>query len=174
MRRETEKCLGILHSFTDELIENRRRQLFEKKTETNEQYMPTDNDEVDIGVKRKYNFVDIMLHARVDGIPLTNLEIREEVDTFIFEGHDTTMSAITFALYSIAKFADVQRKCIDEIRAVIGDDRSTPITMGMLNSLAYMDLVIKETLRIYPPVPVIGRKIENEVTISKCINTSKY
>lgn len=162
MRHETNECLRILHGFTDGLIRNRRQQL--KTSEISEPYMP---DESEIGAKRKYNFVDIMLHALVDGKPLTNLEIREEVDTFIFEGHDTTMSAITFALYSIAKFADVQQKCVDEIRATIGDDSRTPITMGMLNSLPYMDLVIKETLRMYPAVPVIGRKIEHEVTISE-------
>jgi len=40
-------------------------------------------------------------------------------------GHDTTSSAISFTLFNIAKHAEVQQKCIDEIRSVIGDDPAT-------------------------------------------------
>lgn len=163
MRREINRCLHTMHSFSDGLIRQRRRELLEQSQQPPAGAQQPDSDGE---VKRLQNFVDILLHVQVDGRQLTDREIREEVDTFMFEGHDTTTAAITFALYNIAKFPDVQRKCMDEIYATIGDDCTRPLTGQMLNSLPYMDLVIKETLRMYPPVPSVGRRIQKEVTIS--------
>lgn len=53
----------------------------------------------------------------------------QRVVFFHCQGHDTTNSAIAFALLNIAKRPDIQQKCIDEIRDVIGDDLSRPVDM---------------------------------------------
>lgn len=179
-RRTMNGHLKTLHNFTDSLIRRRRNELLldaRNGDATSTQQEPTTTTHYllnDDGSKRKQNFVDILLHAQIDGRPLSNLDIREEVDTFMFEGHDTTTSAITFCLYNIAKYATVQRRCVEEIRRVMGGDRAGDAdaavaapTMGQLNSMPYMDLVIKETLRLFPAVPVVGRIIEQETTISE-------
>lgn len=168
MFRRNQKYLRILHRFTDDMIQRRRDVLL--RLETVDQ--PTDVVDVDGRQPDKplHNLVDILLHARSsDGRPLSNADIREEVDTFIFEGHDTTTSAITFCLYHIAKYADVQRRCFDECRAIAGDDPHAPLTIGQLRALPYLDAVIRETLRLYPSVPAIGRKIGHETTISEFV-----
>lgn len=85
----------------------------------------------------------------------------------ILQGHDTTTSAITFCLYNIAKYADVQEKCFKEIREVFGADKSAPTTLSNLNGLHYLELVIKETLRLYPSVPFIGRKALEDLELSE-------
>ncbi|XP_062557215.1 cytochrome P450 4d1-like [Armigeres subalbatus] len=85
------------------------------------------------------------------------------IDTFMFEGHDTTTSAISFLTGILAKYPDVQQKVYDEVRSVIGDNSNVPVTLSMLNQLNYLDLVIKETLRLYPSVPIFGRALlENQ------------
>jgi cytochrome P450 family 4 len=92
----------------------------------------------------------------------------------IFQGHDTTTSGIAFCLYNLAKFPETQKKAFDEIRNVIGDDVNRPVSQNDLNNLNYLDLCIKESLRIYPSVPIYGRKIHENVEISEklCLNVA--
>lgn len=61
----------------------------------------------------------------------------------------------------------MQRKCFEEIQRVIGGNKDKPVTLQDLQNLSYLDLVIKETLRLYPSVPLIGREITEETSISK-------
>jgi cytochrome P450 family 4 len=94
------------------------------------------------------NLLDILLKATVDGEFLTNEDIREEIDTFMFEvkhesgnylsevqtcfhcqGHDTTNSALAFTLFNIAKHQHIQQKCFDEICEVVGSDKDTSVEM---------------------------------------------
>ena len=59
--------------------------------------------------QESHDFLDILLNARdPNGKELKNKEIRDEVDTFMFAGHDTTASAISWALYNLAKYPEYQ------------------------------------------------------------------
>ncbi|KAG4065113.1 hypothetical protein HA402_007510 [Bradysia odoriphaga] len=158
---EQKRALKTLHGFADKVINERRNTILTSNSDHN------DSVDESIGVKRKLAFLDILLQSTINGKPLSNSDIREEVDTFMFEGHDTTTSAITFCLYCIAQYPEVQQKCFQEIRDVIGDDVTKPVTLNDLNNLNYFDLVIKETLRIFPSVPLIGRELQEEVVIGK-------
>ncbi|KXJ72908.1 hypothetical protein RP20_CCG016897 [Aedes albopictus] len=152
-----DKALKILHDYTDSVIRSRRLELAKGTTGT------ADENENDVGMRKKVAFLDMLLQATVDGRPLNDLEVREEVDTFMFEGHDTTTSAISFLIGILGKYPDVQKKVYDEVRTVIGDDLNVSVTLSMLNQLNYLDLVIKETLRLYPSVPIFGRMLlENQ------------
>lgn len=70
-------------------------------------------------------------------------------------------------MYNIAKYADVQQKCFKEIIDVIGSDTKQCATITQLNQLSYLELVIKESLRLYPPVPMIGRQATEDIELSK-------
>lgn len=83
------------------------------------------------------------------------------------QGHDTTTSGISFAFYNIAKYPEVQQKVFEEIFSVFGNDVKKAATISDLNDLKYLDLVIKETLRLYPSVGMFGRKALEEVEISE-------
>ncbi|XP_058116997.1 uncharacterized protein LOC131284572 [Anopheles ziemanni] len=158
-RRKTQEALKVLHGYTDSVIRSRREELNRAAKSGGTE---VDENANDLGIKKKVAFLDMLLQSKIDGQPLTDLEIREEVDTFMFEGHDTTTSAISFLLLNLAKNPGVQQKVFDEIRSIVGDDRKQPVTMAMLNDMNYLDLVIKETLRLNPSVPMIGRKmVEN-------------
>lgn len=158
------KAVKILHDFTDSVILARRKELLESQKSSK-----TQNDDKDeaMGMKKKLALLDVLLQSTIEGEPLSNRDIREEVDTFMFEGHDTTTSGISFILYLIAKHPEVQKKLIEEIREVIGNDTTKPLTQQMLNNLHYLDVVIKESLRLYPSVPIYARKMTEDTKISK-------
>lgn len=158
--RRQKKCLEILHDFTDKVIIARRAELFES-IEMNAAESEKSEE------KKNLALLDVLLQSTVDNQPMSDTDIREEVDTFMFAGHDTTTSGITFCLYNLAKHPEVQRKVCDELRNIIGDNARKPVTLKELNDLHYLDLVIKETLRIYPPVPLYGREVQEDVEISK-------
>lgn len=83
-------------------------------------------------------------------------------------------SGILFCIYNIARYPDVQHKCFQEIRDVLGDDRRKPVSLTVLNKLSYLDLVIKETLRLFPSAPVVGRKLRKETQLGKKLNLKDY
>lgn len=70
-------------------------------------------------------------------------------------------------MYCIAKYPEVQKKCFDEIVNVIGTDKHRSITVADLNDLHYLENVVKESMRIFPPVPLYGRITTEETEISK-------
>ncbi|XP_037918316.1 cytochrome P450 4d2-like isoform X2 [Hermetia illucens] len=160
-KQRLNEALKVLHDFTDTVIQQRRISLTQELTEKN----ANETNDDDIGTKKKIPLLDVLLQSQINGKPLTNEDIREEVDTFMFEGHDTTTSGICYALHLISRHPDVQAKMFDEIRQVIGDDLEKPAAQSDLQELKYVECVIKECLRMFPPVPVVAREFTEDTTI---------
>ncbi|XP_037823515.1 cytochrome P450 4e2-like [Lucilia sericata] len=153
------KTLKTLQDFTYEVIEKRierRKQEEVHKTETVE-------DEFS---KRKMAFLDTLLSSTIDGRPLNTQEIYEEVSTFIFEGHDTTTSGVTFAIYLLSRHLGVQQQVYEEQQRVMGGNMKRDASFQELSEMKYLDLVLKEAQRLYPSVPMIGRFTEKDYNIN--------
>ncbi|XP_070767693.1 cytochrome P450 4T8 [Enoplosus armatus] len=145
------KACRVTHSHTEEVIRKRKEALKEEK-------------ELDrIQAKRNLDFLDILLFARDEKQQgLSDEDIRAEVDTFMFEGHDTTASGISFILYCLACHPEHQKICRDEIiQALDGKDT---MEWEDLSKIPYTTMCIKESLRLYPPVPGMSRKTTKPMT----------
>ncbi|KAK3084346.1 hypothetical protein FSP39_011928 [Pinctada imbricata] len=141
--REYAKLTDYVHDFADEIIKSRRLTLEKDPSRLN---------------KRRLDFIDILLAARdSDGEGLSDKEIRSEVDTFLFAGHDTTASALSWIIYCLGRYQDDQEKVYKEVQEVVGD--RTDIQWEDLSKFKYMTMMIKEIMRLYPPVPVISRRL---------------
>lgn len=80
-KKHQDKLIEKVHSFTAEII-SQQREKFLKNGNIHTEY----DERTDVyGIKEKKSFLDILLQTKVDGKPLSDLDIREEVDTFIFE-----------------------------------------------------------------------------------------
>ncbi|XP_061402776.1 cytochrome P450 4d8-like [Musca vetustissima] len=154
------KLIKLMHKFTTNVIEERRQSL--EKSLRSEQNIEQNHDANNIGARKHMALLDVLLQVTLDGQPLSNEDIREEVDTFMFEGHDTTMTALSFTLHLISRHPEVQKRLLSEIYTVFGETNAEPFAMATLNNLKYMECVIRESLRLYPPVPVISREIIND------------
>ncbi len=102
------------------------------------------------------DLLGLLLAARdpESGRGFTDVELRDNVVTFIAAGHETTALALTYALYLIANDPAVQDRLVGEAMEVCGEG---PVTAPMLDALVYHEQVIKEAMRLYPPVAIIDR-----------------
>uniref|UniRef100_A0AAG5CW73 Cytochrome P450 n=1 Tax=Anopheles atroparvus TaxID=41427 RepID=A0AAG5CW73_ANOAO len=161
-RKRQDKIIRVLHAFTTKIIQSRRQELMARAAEGNP---GEDEENADIGTKRRMAFLDVLLQATIDGRPLTDKEIQEEVDTFMFEGHDTTTIAISFTLLLLARHPEVQERVHQELVDILGNDPRAPVSHRNLQDMKYLEMVIKESLRLYPPVPIIARRFTENVDL---------
>lgn len=151
--KEYMKACDIIHAFADTAIAERRK-LF-----TN----PEAVDEI-LNSNRKLDFVDILLTSKGDdGELIGDREIRDECNTFIFEGHDTTSAGLGWTIYLVSKHPEVEKKALEEIKEVLGE-KDVPDYEDM-PKLKYVGQCIKEALRLYPSVPTIARYIEEDTMV---------
>ncbi|XP_055540139.1 cytochrome P450 4d8-like [Wyeomyia smithii] len=165
--REQKQVISKLHNFTNSVIGPRRQILEQEKADNKVAF---DVHEEDMYSKRKLTFLDLLLNVTVEGKPLSREDIREEVDTFMFEGHDTTTSGISFTMWHLAKYQDIQQRVYEEIIRVLGKDKTAgQLTNMQIQELEYLDMVVKESLRLMPPVPFIGRTLVEDMEMNGII-----
>uniref|UniRef100_A0A667HAC5 Cytochrome P450 family 4 subfamily A member 11 n=1 Tax=Lynx canadensis TaxID=61383 RepID=A0A667HAC5_LYNCA len=108
--------------------------------------------------KRHLDFLDILRFAKMeDGSSMPDKDLCAEVDTFMFEGHDTTASGISWILYALATHPEHQQQCREEVQSLLGDE-------DHLDQMPYTTMCIKEALQLYPPVPGIGRELSKPIS----------
>nr|AGC22877.1 cytochrome P450 4C18 [Apolygus lucorum] len=153
LSRSHAKDLGILHGFTGKIIRERKAAFDEEK-----QLEYSDAD----GKKRQV-FLDTLLEMSKKE-NLNDNDIREEVDTFMFAGHDSTSTALQFLMMHLAENPEVQEKAYKEQQEIFGYSDRDP-TKEDLSKMHYLDQVIKESLRLHPPAPSIARLLCEDVQL---------
>ncbi|XP_061402880.1 cytochrome P450 4g1-like [Musca vetustissima] len=125
-----------------------------------------DIDENDVGAKKRLALLDAMMEmSKNPEIEWTEKDIMDEVNTIMFEGHDTTSAASSFTLCILGVYPDIQEKVMEEQRAIFGDDLMRDCTFNDTMEMKYLERVIMETLRLYPPVPMIARRAEHDIKL---------
>ncbi|NXX04501.1 CP4B1 protein, partial [Larus smithsonianus] len=151
--REFRDACKLAHTHTDKVINERKMLLSDEK-------------ELDkIQKKRHLDFLDILLCTKDEnGVGLSDEDLRAEVDTFMFEGHDTTASGISWLFYCLSLHPEYQQRCREEIQGILGDRDS--IEWDDLGKMTYTTMCVKESLRLFPPVPAVSRYLSKPITFS--------
>jgi cytochrome P450 len=97
-----------------------------------------------------------------DGGQMTDLQVRDEAMTLFLAGHETTANALAWTWYLLSKNADVERKMHEEIDVVLRGRTPQPSDYPLL---PYTEMVLAESMRLYPPAWAIGRMARHDVTI---------
>ncbi|XP_061710964.1 cytochrome P450 4C1-like isoform X2 [Cydia pomonella] len=145
----------IIHNFVDEVIQIKLKQL--------STFQKGGNNQISGTVPK--TFLDMMIESsdRIDK-KYSDLELREELMVIVMAGTDTSAVGASFAAVMLSRHLHVQEKLHHELDIVFGNsDRA--LTVEDLPKLKYLEAVIKETLRLYPPVPVTAREVMNDVKL---------
>ncbi|KAL6417729.1 hypothetical protein ACFW04_014341 [Cataglyphis niger] len=113
--------------------------------------------------KKRLAMLDLLIAVSRDNL-LSDSDIREEVDTFMFEGHDTTAMGISFALLLLAEHKDIQERVRIEVENAM-QESGGKLTIRSLQNLPYLERCLKEALRLYPSVFFVIRNIEEDVKL---------
>ncbi|CAH2107735.1 unnamed protein product [Euphydryas editha] len=91
-------------------------------------------------------------------------ELREEIIVLAVAGSDTSAAGTSFTMLLLAQHPDIQDKVYKEIQEILGDS-DKPLEAKDLIKLTYTTAVIKESLRLYPPAPVITRHCHKDLEL---------
>jgi cytochrome P450 len=129
------------------------------------------------GYENRNDILSLMMSARDEsGDPMSDCELRDELMTLMFAGHETTATAMAWALYWIHRLPEVRQKLLAEIESL----GSNPEPMAIAK-LPYLTAVCQETLRIYPvamltfprvvtePIELLGYQLEPGMILMGCI-----
>lgn len=151
------------HAFIDDIIARKRQQL--------RAHAPGDllAEEHAAGT---LSFVHKCFWLRERG-HFTEAELRDEVETILIGGIDTTSVTVTHVALMLAIHADVQARCLAELEQVFGRERwwqrDAELTIGQddVAALVYMKRVVQESLRLWPAGPLLSRQCGADVRLSE-------
>ena len=149
LARKLKAALKIADEYADNVIQVRKKERGLRED-------PSDRESKD--------FLDVLFNARDEnGKWLEYHEIKDEVATFLFAGHDTTTSAISWCLYNLARHPHLQEKCQAEVQSIMGDGEQ--VEWDDINKFEYLTMFVKESMRLFPSVYGIARMIKKDVGV---------
>ncbi|CAL2051102.1 unnamed protein product [Caenorhabditis brenneri] len=155
LQKKKDEFLNTMKTFTGDVIAERRAAIASGEVEKETS-------------KRKMNFLDILLNSGESNV-LSAEDIRQEVDTFMFAGHDTTTTSLSWACWNLAHNPDIQEKVYEELIEIFGEDPNEDVTSEKMSKLDYTERMLKESKRVIAPVPAVQRKLINDMEIDGVI-----
>ncbi|GMT10865.1 hypothetical protein PFISCL1PPCAC_2162, partial [Pristionchus fissidentatus] len=143
--REYKEALNDLHALTDRVLKERF-----KRVQTGE---------VDLEEKKK-PLIDhfLVLHEQDK---MTMKDVHYETNAIIFGGHDTTSASLSWIFWALATQPHFQQRCYEEIHEIFGEsDRDC--THDDLKRMEFTERFIKETMRMFAPVPLVERELQKD------------
>ena len=137
--------------YTDDLVKTlikSKRLLIQEQKDNNEEI--EDN-----------NLLDILLRSQ-DASAMSDYQLVDHVKTLLFAGHETTATLTTWCLYALSQEPEITAKLKKELDEKLDESN---ITYENLEQLVYLKAVIKETLRMYPPVAIVVRRLEKDIEV---------
>ncbi|KAI8138513.1 cytochrome P450 [Fennellomyces sp. T-0311] len=118
-----------------------------------------------VDTRAEKDLLTMMMENDEDGKGLTDEELKSNLCVFFFAGHDTTASALCFAIYYMAMHPEVQERAREEAVRVLGNDpEDIAPTVEQMQQMTYINMVIKEVLRISGPADALISRVATKDT----------
>ncbi|XP_033364391.1 probable cytochrome P450 4aa1 isoform X1 [Bombus vosnesenskii] len=156
--REEQKQRNELFDTCFKMMKEKRELLRNKKCEPDDQTEET----------RKMSLLEYMVEINEKHPCFSDKDIVEECCTFMLAGQDSVGTATAMTLFLLANNPEWQEKCIEELDRIFDGNPKLP-TINDLKDMKCLEMCIKESLRLYPSVPMIARKLGEDVKIGKYV-----
>lgn len=158
------KAYKIIKAYLGKIILS-RKEIFDRVegNKMEEEKEQTDIDELVDGQPR--TVINQLLRNWANGT-IDYKDVFDELDVLIYTGSDTSTHLAAYTLLMLAMHPEVQERVISELKSVFVS-RDVPVDYDSIKQLPYLETVIKETLRLFPVIPYIGRWSGEDVKLSE-------
>ncbi|GJJ69988.1 hypothetical protein EMPS_02337 [Entomortierella parvispora] len=132
----------------DEIVRTRKQALIKEIEDHNGEFSTDEG-----ATSQKKDMLTMLLVDQLVGEGVSDLQIRHDVFTAIFAGHETTSASLSWTFYQLASNPDIQSRLREETRQLFKDTNGSPL-YDDLNSLPYLNAVVRESLRLWSPIPL--------------------
>lgn len=146
---QEQKQRSNLHEFTKKLLYSRR------------------NQEISSSIKF-VSLMEIFMNLSEANTDFSEQDVIDETCTFMLAGQDSVGAATAFTLHFLAKHEDIQRKVYEEQVRIFENDTRL-VTTNDLNEMRYLEQCIKETMRLCPSVPIVCRKLNEDLRLGNYV-----
>ena len=101
------------------------------------------------------------------GAGMTDQQVRDEAMTIFLAGHETTANALAWTWYLLSGAPDVEARLHEEVDRVLGGRLPT---LADMPNLPYVEQVVTESMRLYPPAWIIGRRAIEEYPVREYLS----
>lgn len=179
--RQNRRDLKTVHDFTRSVIEARKAEILAHEKAEEEANKVAKKKKIlrrsssFFETRKRPAFLDLILHLKdsTSGANWPDSAIQEEVETLMVAGHESTAMTLTWTLFLLGNYPEVQAKLQEELDQFWEEEGLDfdPIFYAtffgkQVKGLEYLNAVIKESLRLYPPAPIIGRIAKMDIPVN--------
>ncbi|XP_058058185.1 cytochrome P450 4C1-like [Anopheles bellator] len=160
--RNEMKAIGVCQRFTKKIIQDKREEIGRTFIETGIQQRPTEET-----YKKPQIFIDQLMKipaTQPGARHFSDDEISDHIYTMIVAGNETSATQLAHTCLLLAMHPDVQAKAYAEVYELLPDS-AQEVTIELMKDLVYLERVLKETMRLMPVAPLIGRQNLTELVL---------
>nr|UZE89865.1 cytochrome P450 CYP4416B2 [Chrysoperla zastrowi sillemi] len=117
----------------------------------------------------KKPLLEFLIDLQATNLDFTEKDLGDEANLVIIAGYETSATALSSVLLNLAVYKDVQNKVYEELFQVLGSDLNRTINFDDLPKLTYMEMVMKESMRLFPIAPFIIRELTDDIQLGDCL-----
>ncbi|KAF9973626.1 hypothetical protein BGZ73_003122 [Actinomortierella ambigua] len=148
--RKVWRAVRGFNTMVDRLIQERKQVLMEELEKNGGQFSDEQGENV---ASQKKDMLTMLLVDQLQGGGIDDIQMRHDVFTAIFAGHETTSAAMSWTFYQLARHPDIQQHLRNEVRQMFEMSDGKP-SFDQINNLPYLNAVVKESLRLWSPIPL--------------------
>ncbi|XP_046865234.1 probable cytochrome P450 313a4 isoform X2 [Drosophila willistoni] len=127
-----------------------------------------EDETADLAPKDKNIFFNLAIDLLKRGV-FSWKNVEDESNVMVFGAFETTANTVYYTLMLLAMFPQYQEKAFEEIKSLFPHNGDFDVSYAETQEMVYLDLILNESMRVVPPVPIVSRQTSQDVRLSNGI-----